>query len=79
MATSMGKLSIGVSVHEEKMNGKNVFVVEAMELGISDFGETLDEALNNLKSAVQLLLESDSKKKELLLKEEPQMITRIFL
>ncbi len=74
------KLSFSVSMHEEKLSdGTKVFVVECIELGVSDFGETLKEAINNLKNAVQLLLEEAPEKKELLEKEEPLMVTRIFL
>jgi len=74
------KLSFSVSMHEEELSdGTRVFVVEALELGISDFGETLDKAIDNLKNAVQLLLEEAPEKRELLEKEEPLMVTRIFL
>ncbi|MFQ5531463.1 MAG: type II toxin-antitoxin system HicB family antitoxin [Candidatus Nanoarchaeia archaeon] len=74
------KLSCGVSVHEEELSdGKKVFVVECVELGVSDFGETLDKALDNLKKGITLLLEEAPEKKELLEKEEPLMVTRLFL
>jgi len=73
------KLSCNVSVHEEKLEGKNVFVVECAELGVSDHGETLDEALNNLRKGINLLLEVAPGKKELLEKQEPLMVTRLFL
>ena len=74
------KLSFSVSIHEEELSdGKKVFVVEALELGVSDFGETLDGAINNLKDAVLLLLEEAPEKRELLENEEPLMVTRIFL
>ena len=74
------KLSCNVSVHEEEMSdGKKVFVVECVELGVSDHGETLDEALDNLKKGINLLLEEAPEKKELLQKEEPLMVTRLFL
>lgn len=73
------RLSCGVSMHEEDLEGKKVFVVECTELGISDFGESIDEALNNLKNAISLVLEEAPEKKILLEKEEPLMVTRIFL
>jgi predicted RNase H-like HicB family nuclease len=73
------ELSCGVSVHEEEMEGKKVFVAECVELGISDFGESLDEALNNLKNGINLLIEEAPEKKILLEKEEPTLVTRIFL
>ena len=72
-------LSCNVSVHEEELEGKKIFVVECAELNVSDFGETLDDALNNLKKGINLLLEEAPEKKELLVKQEPFMVTRLFL
>ncbi|MBI3622593.1 hypothetical protein HY212_00750 [Candidatus Pacearchaeota archaeon] len=67
-------------MHEEELSdGTKVFVVEAIELGVSDHGEILDEALNNLKEGINLLLEEAPEKRELLEKEEPVMLTRLFL
>ncbi|MFH1310858.1 MAG: type II toxin-antitoxin system HicB family antitoxin [Nanoarchaeota archaeon] len=74
------KLSCNVSIHEEELSdGTKIFVVEAVELGVGDFGETIDKAFDNLKNAIRLLLEEAPEKKELLKKEEPLMITRLFL
>lgn len=73
------KLSCGVSIHEEIMDEKKVFVAECVELGISDFGESVDEALKNLKNAIKLFLEEAPEKEELLEKEEPIFVTRLFL
>ena len=73
------KLSCGVSIHEEKLDGKMVFVAECEELGVSDFGDTIKEALDNLKQAISLLLEEAPEKAEILEKEEPVMVTRLFL
>ncbi len=73
------KLSCSVSIHEEEHEGKNVFVVECAELGVSDFGDTIEEAMNNLKSGINLLLESAPEKREFLVKPEPLMISRLFL
>jgi len=73
------KLSCSVSLHEEMLEEKKVFVADCIELGISDFGESVDEALANLKQAVYLVLEEAPEKKELLEKEEPLLVTRLFL
>ncbi len=74
------KLSCNVSVHEEELSdGTAVFVVEAVELGISDHGETLEKALNNLKEGINLLLEEAPEKRIMLEKEKPVMLTRLFL
>jgi len=73
------KLSCSVSVHEEEMDGKRVFVVECAELGVSDFGESINEALNNLKNAINLLLEEVPEKKDLLKKHAPIIVTELNL
>lgn len=74
------KLSCNVSIHEEELDyGEKVFIVECVELGVSDFGDTLDKALNNLKQGITLLLEESPEKKVLLEKEEPLIVTRLFL
>jgi predicted RNase H-like HicB family nuclease len=73
------KLSCGVSVHEEELDGKRVFVVDCIELGINDFGDSVDEALDNLKKGINLLLEEAPEKKELLKKEAPVLVTRMLL
>jgi len=73
------KLSCGVSLHEEELEGKKVFVANCVELEVSDFGDSVDEALDNLKKGIRLLLEEAPEKKLLLQKEEPLLVTRVFL
>jgi len=73
------KLSCSVSLHEEELENRKVFVAECSELGISDFGESVDKALENLKGAINLLLEEAPEKQELLIKQEPTLVTRLFL
>lgn len=73
------KLSCNISIHEETMDGGKVFVIECEELGISDFGENIHEATENLKKGISLLLESAPEKKKLLVKPEPFMVSRLFL
>ena len=73
------KLSCNISIHEEDLDRKRVFVVECEELGISDFGESIEEATDNLKKGIALLLESAPEKKDLLIKPEPLMVSRLFL
>lgn len=66
-------------MHEEEMNGKRVFVADCSELGISDFGDTLDESLDNLRNAIQLLIVEAPEKRALLEKPEQLLVTRLFL
>ena len=73
------KLSCGVTLHEEELEGKKVFVAECVELGVSDFGDDVNDAFENLRKGIRLLLEEAPEKKKLLIKEEPVLVTRLFL
>jgi len=73
------KLSCNITVHEEKMEEEKVFVVECEELGVSDYGSSIGEAIENLKVGIGLFLEEVPEKKELLMKPEPLMVSRLFL
>ncbi len=73
------RLSCNISIHEEDMDGKRVFVTECSELGVSDFGDSVEEAMNNLKKAIALLLEEAPEKRKLLENPELMMVTRLFL
>jgi len=73
------RLSCNVTVHEEDMEGNRVFVVECEELGVSDYGNSINEAIENLKLGIGLFLEEVPEKKELLMRPEPLMVTRLFL
>ncbi len=74
-----GETSFSAVLHEEELDGKMVFVANCVELGVSDFGDSVDESLNNLKKGVSLLLEEAPEKKMLLRKKEPVLVTRVFL
>lgn len=76
-----GEIGINVTivVREEKMEEKKVFIVSNDELGVADFGETLDEAIGNFKKSMRLYLDTYPEKKELLVEDEPLLISRIFL
>ena len=73
------EVSFSVVLHEEELDGKPVFVADCVELGVSDFGDTIDESLDNLKRGISLLLEEAPEKKVLLRKKEPVLITRMAL
>ncbi len=73
------ELSCNVAIFTEIMNGKKIYLARCEELGVSDFGDTPEEALNNLKTAIKLLIEVEPLKKEDLKKERPLMVTRLML
>lgn len=73
-------LGLNIIVREEKSKNKKVFIVNNEELGIADFGDTLDEAIENFKKSAKLYLEAYPEKRKLLVKEEePLLVSRIFL
>ena len=73
------ELSCNVTIHKEEMDGKSVYVAECEELSINDFGDTPEEAINNLKEALKLLISVEPEKAEPLKKQEPLMTTKIYL
>ncbi len=73
------KLSCNVSIITEKMRKKLVYIARCEELGVSDFGDTVEEAIKNLKISLGLLIKHDPSKADLLKKEKPLLTTRIFL
>ncbi len=69
---------MNIAVREEQMEDKRVFVVNNEELGVADFGDTLDQALENFKNSVKdYLLAYPEKKKFLQKEEEPLLVSRI--
>jgi len=77
----MENLSVNISVREEKMEKKKVFIVNNEETGVADFGDTLDEAINNFRKSLKLYLETYPEKKKFFIEEEkePVLVSRIFL
>jgi predicted RNase H-like HicB family nuclease len=75
----MEKLSCNVSVFSEQVEGKEIYVARCQELGISDFGDTIPEALNNLKIALNLLIKFDPQKAKLLQEQKSFLTTKLFL
>jgi len=74
------EISLNIVVREENENGKKIFIVNNDELGVADFGDTLDEAINNFKKSAALYLEAYPEKRTLFAKDEqPILVSRIFL
>ena len=73
------ELSCNVSIFTERMGEKDVYLARCEELKMSDFGDSPEEAIQNLKTGMKMLIEADPSKKEFLLKEKPLMSTKIIL
>lgn len=76
----MRKGPFDIAVNEEFIGKKKIFVVHCLNLGITSQGNTYEEAIENIKDAINLYLEECPekipKKHEKLL---PPMATRLFL
>jgi len=79
MINYMEEVSFSAVLHEEDLDGKPVFVADCVELGVSDFGDNVNDCLSNLKKGVSLLLEEAPEKRALLKTKEPVLVTRIVL
>ena len=79
MINYMEEISFSAVLHEEDLDGKPVFVADCIELGVSDFGDNVNDCLSNLKKGVSLLLEEAPEKRELLKAKEPVLVTRVVL
>lgn len=51
-------LNYRVIVEKERSKKGFIFVAYAPSLGISDFGETIENAVNNIEKAIKLYLET---------------------
>ena len=78
---NQASLSINIVVREESMDEGKVFILNNEETGISDFGDTLDEAINNFKKSINLYFEAYPEKKKIFIEErtEPVLVSRILL
>ena len=79
MTNYMEEVSFSAVLHEEDLDGKPVFVADCVELGVSDFGDNVNDCLSNLKKGISLLLEEAPEKRALLKIKEPVLITRVVL
>ncbi len=74
------ELGLNITVREEKQGNKKIFIVNSDELGVADFGDTLEEAIENFKKSVRLYLEAYPEKRSLLTDEErPVLVSRIMI
>lgn len=74
------ELGINIVIREEELEGKTVFIVNNEDTGVADFGDTLDEAIENFKKSLQLFLETYPEKRNLFKKQKsPLMVSRILI
>jgi len=74
------RLSVNILVREEEMEGKKVFVVNNDETGVADFGDTLDEAIDNFRKSLTMYLDVYPQKRKILVEqEETVLVSQILL
>ena len=74
---------LDVIITKEKIDGREFFVTQGIQLDVASQGLTLEEAIENIKDAAEIVLE-DSKEKRLIMIEQESsemapMLTRVFL
>ncbi len=70
------KYFIEIVINKEKLSdGSPVFVAHCPSLGIASQGKDTDEAMANIKEAVELYLEEQPEKYEDLLSNEPPLFS----
>jgi len=74
-----GGLNINIVIREENMDEGKVIIVNNEELGISDFGDNLNGALENFKKSARMYLETYPDKIKLLKQDKPLLVSRISL
>ena len=71
---NINNISLNIVVREEKTEEGKVFIINNEELGIADFGDTLDNAIENFKKSVKLYLDTYPEKRKMLIKEEQPIL-----
>lgn len=70
------KYFMDVVINKEKLSdGSPVYVVHCRSLGIASQGKDMDEAMKNIKEAIELYLEEQPEKYEELLSNEPPIFS----
>ena len=74
---------LDVIITKEKIDGREFFVTQGIQLDVASQGLTLEEAIENIKDAAEIVLE-DSKEKRLIMIEQESsemapMLTRVTI
>jgi predicted RNase H-like HicB family nuclease len=77
-----GRFILDVIITQEKIQGKTYFVAQGIQIDVASQGLSLEEALENIKDAAEIILEDSGDKKELIAEEESEiapMLTRVYV
>ena len=76
------QIILDVVITQEKINGQTYFVAQGIQLDVASQGLSLEEALENIKDAAEIVLESSSEKRSKIVEDEQSpapIITRIYI
>jgi len=77
------ELILDVVITKEKIEGKEFFVAQGVQLDVASQGLTLEEAIENIKDAAEIVLEDSKEKRLIMLEQESSeiapMMTRVFI
>src|SRR3989338_7127264 len=66
---------LDVVITKEKINGKEFFVAQGVQLDVASQGLTLEEAIENIKDAAEIVLEDSKEKRTFMIEQESSEIT----
>ena len=75
-------LILDVIITKERIDGKVFFVAQGIQLDVASQGLTLEEALENIKDAAEVVLEDSEEKRTMIIEEENEMapmLTRVLV
>ena len=74
---------LDVVITKEKINGKEFVVAQGVQLDVASQGLTLEEAIENIKDAAEIVLEDSKEKRTFMIEQESSeiapMLTRVFV
>ena len=76
------KFILDVIITQEKIEGKIFFVAQGIQIDVASQGLSLEESLENIKDAAEIVLENSEEKKIMIEEERSEiapMLTRVFL
>ena len=77
-----GKHVMDVIITQEEIDGRTFFVARGIEIEVASQGLSLEEALENIKDAAEIVIESSEEAKEILHQKGEKiapMLTRIAI
>lgn len=76
------KYVLDVVVTQEKIDGKTFYVARGIQIEVASQGLSLQEALENIKDAAEIVINSSEEVREIISKEEKEaapILTRVCL